>query len=115
MKHLLLLMLLLVSCTHSVEDEEVEEPADVNLSTVDYLINQSQNKQQTVHKVNKASDSATATKVENTVKLITVTKYKVVELKQENNGLKTEIDNFGSNSKPYVLFPISSDTNHKQR
>jgi hypothetical protein len=52
-------------------------------------------------------------KVDRQVRVMTVLKYKVVELKQSNEVLKVEIDSLTNVGKSYKLLPISYNEDHR--
>jgi hypothetical protein len=123
MRYLILLSLLaFISCTRSVADtnksaEDTEKLSSINdtKSTieVDNLIKKSKITKRIADSISKMSDMAVNRKVDRQVKVMTVLKYKVVELKQSNEVLKVEIDSLTNAGKPYKLLPISYSEDHR--
>lgn len=123
MRYLILLSLLaFISCTRSVADtnesaEDTEKLSSINdtKSTieVDNLIKKSKITKRIADSISKMSDMAVNRKVDRQVRVMTVLKYKVVELKQSNEVLKVEIDSLTNAGKPYKLLPISYSEDHR--
>jgi len=123
MRYLILLSLLaFISCTRSVADinksaEDTEKLSSINdtKSTIDVdnLIKKSKITKRIADSISKMSDMAVNRKVDRQVRVMTVLKYKVVELKQSNEVLKVEIDSLTNAGKPYKLLPISYNEDHR--
>jgi hypothetical protein len=99
----------------SAEDTEKLSSINDTKSTieVDNLIKKSKITKRIADSISKMSDMAVNRKVDRQVRVMTVLKYKVVELKQSNEVLKVEIDSLTNAGKPYKLLPISYSEDHR--
>jgi peptidoglycan hydrolase CwlO-like protein len=113
----ILISFLLVGCSPKVEEEEVKEEAsdEQYFTNITKLINNSDEKQQSVVNISKSVDSNVTEKIRVTTKVITVMKEKVTELKEKNEALKEQVNDANSNiGIPYRLLPILPDSqNHR--
>jgi hypothetical protein len=117
-----IILLAFVSCTRSIADTNESTKNAENLSSindtkstidVDNLIKKSKITKRIADSISKMSDMAVNRKVDRQVRVMTVLKYKVVELKQSNEVLKVEIDSLTNIGKPYKLLPISYSEDHR--
>ena len=123
MRYLILLSLLaFIGCTKSradtntAEDESESLQASISNSKiidVDNLIKKNVRTKYIADSLSRSSDLAINKKVDEQVRVVTVLKYKVVELKQTNNVLKVEINNLDDIGKPYKLLPISDNEDYR--
>lgn len=121
MKYLLVIFFLLVSVSFNTQikadtDEQTnkikKQIKTSNLSDIDELINKSKATRKVADSLNIVSDRVVNKKVEKQIQVMTVLKYKVVELKQTNEVLKIKIDSLDNVGKSYQLLPISYDQDH---
>jgi hypothetical protein len=123
MRYLILLSLLaFIGCTRSIADTDTSEKELKNLETsinnnkiidIDNLIKKSARTRLMADSLSRSSDRAINKKVDEQVRVVTVLKYKVVELKQTNEVLKVKIDSLDNIGKPYNLLPISYVEDHR--
>ena len=109
-------MLVLIGCSSIQADTNNEKPIPIinsKATDVDQLIIKSKITKRIADSISKMSDMAVNRKVDRQVRVMTVLKYKVVELKQSNEVLKVEIDSLTNVGKPYNLLPISYNEDHR--
>jgi len=103
MKYLIVLLIVLNSCSNVSEDNNTTDT-----SSIDSIINKSKENQSITNDLNKKSDSTVSGKVEATVKKIDHLETQVKQLKEENNDLKEKLlDATNDNGKPFRLEPVS--------
>jgi hypothetical protein len=114
--YLIICLLVFIGCNtiqaDTNGDEIITVPAS-KLTDVDQLIKKSKVTKHIADSISKMSDMAVNRKVDRQVRVMTVLKYKVVELKQSNEVLKVEIDSLTNIGKPYNLLPISYNEDHR--
>jgi hypothetical protein len=99
-----LAFLLLIGCSsNNTSKIEVNETTN----KADSILNQSKQSLITADQASKSSDSSINQKVEKTVKQITTLKTEVKQLKEENNALKTQLNDATDAGKPFKLLPVS--------
>jgi hypothetical protein len=118
MKYIIIISLLIsAGCAQIQADtsaDDIESKISITKSLeVDNLIKKSIITKRIADSISRMSDLAINRKVDNQVKVVTVLKYKVVELKQTNEVLKVKIDVLDDVGKPYNLLPISYNEDHR--
>lgn len=103
-----LLLILLVGCSAPEKNLNVNEN-----SKVDSVIEHSKKNFVSADSVSRQSDSFINKKVIKAVDQITTLKQEVKTLKEENNVLKTKLDDPTDDSKPFQLLPVSGGKNHR--
>jgi len=114
--YLIIYMLVLIGCSSIQADTNNGDPIPIpnsKVTDVDQLIIKSKITKRIADSISKMSDMAVNRKVDRQVRVMTVLKYKVVELKQSNEVLKVEIDSLTNIGKPYNLLPISYNQDHR--
>jgi hypothetical protein len=110
-------MIVSAGCIQTQADtsaDDIESKISVSKSIdIDNLISKSIITKRRADSISKMSDIAINRKVDNHVKVVTVLKYKVVELKQTNEVLKVKIDVLDNLGEPYNLLPISYNEDHR--
>lgn len=101
MKKILLISLLFIGC--STNNTKVENSVD----SVDSVLIKSQENLNKADQINKQGDSSITGKVEKTVQKIQVMEQQITELKQENNELKTMLNDANDAGEPFKLLPVS--------
>jgi len=101
MKKILLISLLFLGC--STNETEV----DLSVDSTDSVLVKSQENLNKANEINKQGDSSITGKVEKTVQKIQVMEKQITELKQENNELKTKLNDVNDAGKPFKLLPVS--------
>lgn len=101
MKKILLLSLLFLGC--STNETEV----DLSVDLTDSVLVKSQENLTKANEINKQGDSSITGKVEKTVQKIEVMEKQITKLKQENNELKTKLNDANDAGEPFELLPVS--------
>jgi hypothetical protein len=115
--YIIICLLIITGCTR-IQAANNEEPVEIpvaasKLTDVDQLISKSKITKRIADSISRMSDMAVNRKVDRQVRVMTVLKYKVVELKQTNEVLKVKIDSLDNIGKPYNLLPISYNEDHR--
>jgi hypothetical protein len=118
--YVIICLLIVTGCTR-IQAANNEEPTEIPVTTskltdIDQLIRKSKITKHIADSISQASDIAVNKKVDKHIKVVTVLKYKIVELKQTNEVLKVKIDNIDTHDnigKPYNLLPISYSKDHR--
>lgn len=101
MKKLLLISLLFLGCSTN----EIE--VDLSVDSTDSVLVKSQENLTKANEINKQGDSSITGKVEKTVQKIQVMEKQITKLKQENNELKTKLNDVNDAGEPFKLLPVS--------
>lgn len=101
MKKILLLSLLFLGC--STNETEV----DLSVDLTDSVLVKSQENLTKASEINKQGDSSITGKVEKTAQKIEVMEKQITKLKQENNELKTKLNDANDAGEPFELLPVS--------
>jgi cell division protein FtsB len=107
---ILLLFVLTIGCKSTNKEIKIEENEYKNIDTI---LRRSEENFIAVNNASKKSDSTISKKVEKTVNNITSLKQEVVQLKEENNELKTTVNDFNDAGKPFILLPVSSNKDNR--
>lgn len=106
----ILLFFLISGCSTSEPKTKLEENEFENIDTI---LRRSEKNFSSVTRVTEKSDSSIQKKVEKTVKQINTLKNEVKLLKEENNVLKSKIDDVDDVGKPFQLLPVSNGKNDR--
>lgn len=105
-----IILLLVIGCnSNNISKLEVNETTN----KADSILNQSKQSLITADQASKSSDSSINQKVEKTVKQITSLKQEVKQLKEENNALKTQLNDANDAGKPFKLLPVSNGQDNR--
>ena len=96
---------LFLSCNSSEKKENVTVVPDA----LDSLIMTSQKNFEMSGKMGRETDSAVTTKVNHTVNKITKMEGEIKQLKQENNELKSKLDDANDDGEPFNIRTISNN------
>jgi peptidoglycan hydrolase CwlO-like protein len=105
MKNLFILVTL-VSLLSCGQENTLKSKSGVD---VDSLLEKNSETFTIVNNVNRKSDSTITNKVDNTVKKIGQLENEIKELKEENNALKSKLDNSNDAGRPFNIRTISDN------
>lgn len=104
-----LILLSSIGCNSNKPEIKLDKNEFENLDTI---LRRNQENFATVNRANEKSDSSITKKVEKTVKQINNLQAEVKSLKEENNVLKSKIDDANDLGKPFQLLPVSNSENN---
>lgn len=101
--------ILMLSLILSCKSEKKEESLEMGPDALDTLIMNSQKTFEMSGEIGKKTDSAVTDKVDHTVKKITKMEGEIKQLKQENNELKSKLNDANDDGKPFNIRTISNN------
>jgi hypothetical protein len=100
------LLPLFLICLFSCSEEPTITKHNVN---VDSLLQRSKTNQINANEASKKSDTAISTKVTKTAEKIVKMEGEIKQLKEENNELKSNLDDASDVGQPFKLLPVSDN------